>query len=257
MANLMRNDLTIEGKNVKQVLDAIGFNPDGAPIQWGAEVQPDNIAVLIDFDRIVPRPKETPSEGWSKWVNDNWGASPYGAEAGDILELTETKVHFKFYTRWTSAFPVIEALAKQFPHFDFRLWNWELTNHLSGEAAWRNGFRTLYVPMFQLKLGPNSDLPASGPVTDEIRTMAVRLIKALGDEWTTESIEAVAGTIAASGHSVTVEFDTNDDGSRYLYIDAGIDESDEDLDEYVNPVPTLDGTTACSCIRAEQGGSNA
>jgi hypothetical protein len=248
MANLMRNDLTIEGQNVKQVLDAIGFNPDGVPIQWGAEVQPDNIAVLIDFERIVPRPKETPSEGWSKWVNANWGALPYdGAEAGDILELTDSKARFKFYTRYDSAFPVIESLAKQFPEFTIRLWNWELTNHLAGEAAWRNGFRTLYVPMFQLKLGPNSDLPASSPVTDEIRTMAVQLLEALGNGCAPEAVEAVADKVGASGHSVKVEFETNEDGSNCLCIYADADESDEneELDEYVNQAPTSTAPTAC------------
>ena len=229
MSKLMCNDLTIEGNNVKQVLDAIGFNPDGVPIQWGAEVQPDNIAVLIDFDRIVPQPKETPSEGWRKWISDNWGAMPYdGAEAGDISELTDNKVRFEFYTRWTSAFPVIEALAKQFPEFTIRLRNWELSKHRSGEAAWRNGFRTLYVPMFQLKT--NSDSPACDPVTDEIRTMAAQLIEALGSGCTPEAVEAVANKIAASGHPVKVEFETNDDGSRYLYIDADADESDEELE---------------------------
>jgi hypothetical protein len=229
MSKLMCNDLTIEGANVRQVLDAIGFNPDGVPIQWGAEIQPDNIAVLIDFDRIVPQPKETPSEGWRKWISDNWGASPYdGAEAGDILELTDNKVRFEFYTRWTSAFPVIEALVKQFPEFTIRLWNWELTNHRSGEAAWRNGFRTLYVPMFQLKT--NSDSPACDPVTDEIRTMAAQLIEVRGNGCTPEAVEAVANKIAASGHPVKVEFETNDNGSRYLYIDPDVDESDEELE---------------------------
>jgi hypothetical protein len=194
--------------------------------------------VLIDFNRIVPHPEETPSEGWRKWVSDNWGASPYdGAEPGDILELTDNKVRFKFYTRYDSAFPVIETLAKQFPEFTIRLWNWELTNHLSGEAAWRNGFLTLYVPMFQLKC--NSDSPACDPVTDEIRTMAAQLIEALGNGCTPEAVEAIADKIAASGHPVKVAFETNDDGSRYLYIDADADESDdEDLDEYVNQVPT-------------------
>jgi hypothetical protein len=54
MSNLVRNDLTIEGANVQQVLQAIGFNPGDAE------------AVLIDFNRITPRPNETPIEGWGK-----------------------------------------------------------------------------------------------------------------------------------------------------------------------------------------------
>lgn len=73
MPNLTRNDLRIEGENINKVLDAIGFNPGGAPIVWGAKVQPENIAVLIDFNRIVPRPTETPVEGWDEWITKNWG----------------------------------------------------------------------------------------------------------------------------------------------------------------------------------------
>jgi hypothetical protein len=60
MANLVRNDLEIQGNNIKTVLDAIGFNPNGVPIVWNAKVQPENIAVLIDFNRIVPRPTDPP-----------------------------------------------------------------------------------------------------------------------------------------------------------------------------------------------------
>src|ERR1700678_413184 len=106
MANLVRNDLEIQGDNIKTVLDAIGFNPKGLPIVWNAKVQPENIAVLINFDRIVPRPKEPPVEGWDEWVTRNWGTTPYDGYAdGDIFELTDNKVSFKFYTRWTPSFP--------------------------------------------------------------------------------------------------------------------------------------------------------
>jgi hypothetical protein len=94
-------------------LEAIGFNPSGVPIEWGAKVQPENTALLIDFNRITPRPTESPKEGWGKWVDDNWGGLPYdGYEEGDLFELTESRASFKFYTKNRAAFPVVETLAK-------------------------------------------------------------------------------------------------------------------------------------------------
>jgi hypothetical protein len=227
MANLVRNDLAIEGDNIKTVLDAIGFNPKGVTLVSNAKVQPENIAVLINFDRIVQRPKEPPVEGWDEWVTKNWGALPYDGYAdGDIFELTEDKASFKFYTKWTSAFFLIETLAKRFPEFTFHLRNWEQTNHLNGEAAWRNGMRTLFVPMFGMKVRDDADEPGNDPVTDEIKAKAAHLVKAAArtcngctpDTHAAESM--VAGVMAASGGSVTVNFEPNDDGSCCLYIEA-------------------------------------
>ncbi len=110
MPNLTRNDLRVEGENINKVLDAIGFNPGGVPIVWGAAIQPDNIAVLIDFNRIVPRPVKAPLEGWDEWITKNWGTMPYdGYSDGDISELTDNMVWFKFYTRWTPAYDLLPA----------------------------------------------------------------------------------------------------------------------------------------------------
>src|SRR5258706_2251904 len=179
MSNLVRHNLTIEGNDVQQVLEAIGFNPEGEPIKWGTAVQPENAAVLIDFGRIIPRPKAMPREGWEKWVGEYWGTLPYdGARDGDIFELTNSKASFKFYTRSTPAFPVIETLAKRFPQFKVSLRTWELTNHRMGEAEWQNGMRTLFVPMFALKLRAGGDTPANDPVTDKMRTAAAQLVTA-------------------------------------------------------------------------------
>jgi len=226
MSNLVRNDVTIEGANVREVLQAIGFNPGGAPIVWGAKVQPENIAVLIDFNRITPRPNATPKEGWRKWVDDNWGGVPYdGYEQGDLFELSENRVSFKFYTKNHPAFPVIETLAKAFPAYKVKYGSWELTNHLIGEAAWENGNRKLYVPMFQVKL--EADMPANDPVTDDMRNAAADLVQAALEACPTCTLDIeaaktrVAGTLAASERPIKVEFETNVDGSHCLYIDAG------------------------------------
>jgi hypothetical protein len=214
MANLVRNDLIIEGEDVKQVLDAIGFNPDGVPIVSGAQVQPENVAVLIDFDRIVPRPKDMPEEGWDRWFSENWGTTPYdGARPGDVFEVTDSKAHFKFYTRWTSAFPLIETLSKRFPEFRFHLRSWEMENQYSGEAAWENGQRTIYVPMFPLKLDGHG-LLANDPITAEIKSAAGQMIQeafekytagAPGEESVRDAELVLAYVIAESGSYVVVE----------------------------------------------------
>jgi hypothetical protein len=227
MANLTRNDLRIEGENINKVLDAIGFNPGGVPIVWGAAIQPDNIAVLINFNRIVPRPKEPPVEGWDDWITRNWGTVPYdGYSEGDIFELTDEKVSFKFYTKSTPAFPLIETLAKRFPESKFNLRSWELTNHRFGEVTWRNGLCTLFVPMFAMKLRDDADEPANDPLTDEMKATAAQLVRTAADTCTgltpdkDVAEKVVAWVIAARGSSVTVNFEPNCDGSCCLCIEA-------------------------------------
>lgn len=227
MANLVRNDLEILGENIKMVLDAIGFNPNGVPIEWNAEAQPENIAVLIDFKRIVPRPTEPPIEGWDEWITKNWGTMPYdGYSDGDIIELTDNKVSFKFYTRSTPAFPLIETLAKRFPEFKFTFQSWDQTNHRFGEVTWQNGLRTLFVPMFGMKLRNDADEPANDPTTDEMKATATQLVRAAAEtcNGATPDINAAeriaAGVMAASGRSVAVNVEQNEDGSFYLSIEG-------------------------------------
>jgi hypothetical protein len=227
MANLVRNDLEILGDNIKTVLDAIGFNPNGVPIIWNAKVQPENIAVLIDFKRIVPRPKEPPVEGWYEWITKNWGTMPYdGYSEGDIFELADNKVSFKFYTKWTPAFPLIETLAKRFRQFKFNFKSWDQTNHRFGEVTWQNGLRTLFVPMFPMKLKSDADEPANDAVTDEMKVTAGQLLRAAVEKCNGTSPDTgptettVAGVIASSGRSVAVNFELNDDGSCCLCIEA-------------------------------------
>lgn len=153
------------------------------------------------------------------------GALPYGGyEQGDIFELTENRASFKFYTNKRPAFPVIETLAKAFPAYKVKYGSWELTNHSVGEAMWENGNRKLYVPVFLVK--QEGGMPANDPVTDEIRHAAAQLAQAALEACPTCTLDIeaakkrVAGTIAASGRAIKVEFETNDDGSHCLYIDA-------------------------------------
>jgi hypothetical protein len=227
MANLMRNDLVIEGDNPKTVLDAISSDPDGAPIVWNAKGQPENIGVIIDFNRIVPCPKERPAEGWGKWVWENWGATLYDDFSdGDIFELTENKVSFKFYTRSNPAFPVIETLAKRFPQFTVRFRSWELMSYRVGQAEWKNGMRTVFVPMFGLKTKSDADEPANDPVTDEMKAAAAQSVRAAAESCqglapdTNSAERIVAEVMAASGRAVAVIVEPNEDGSFYLSIEA-------------------------------------
>lgn len=227
MPNLTRNDLRVEGENINKVLDAIGFNPGGVPIVWGAAIQPDNIAVLIDFNRIVPRPVKAPLEGWDEWITKNWGTMPYdGYSDGDISELTDNMVWFKFYTRWTPAYPLIETLAERFPQFKFSLQSWDQTNHRFGEVTWQNGLRRLFVPMFEMKVRHDADVPANDPITDEMKATAAQLVKAAAEKCNGTSLDtdaaetSVATLMATRGGSVTVKFEPNCDGSCCLRVEV-------------------------------------
>ena len=227
MANLVRNDLEIQGSNIKMVLDAIGFNPGGVPIVWGAAIQPDKIAVLIDFNRIVPRPTEPPVEGWDVWFTKNWGTVPYGGYSdGDIFEITQDSVALKFYTKWTPAFPLIETLAKRFPECKFTLQVWDQTDHCFGEVAWQNGLRTLFVPMFGMKMRDDADEPANDAVTEAMKVTAAELVRTAAETCsgispdTSAAATTVAEVIAASGRSVKIKFQSNDDGACCLCVEV-------------------------------------
>jgi hypothetical protein len=218
MPNIVRNDLTIEGENVRLVQDAMGFD---------SIIQPQNIRVLIDFDCIVPRSPEQPEEGWNEWCAKHWGAMPYDSgQPEDIVELTDKKVSFAFYTRWAPAFLVVETLARQFPNFMFLLRTLDETANVAGDAAWQNGRPTLFLPPFALKLRTGENVPANDPVTPEIRATAARLVQAAADAYEGQAPQKenaekiVAETIAESGSAVKVEFRQNDDGSACLCVEV-------------------------------------
>jgi hypothetical protein len=151
MANLMRTVLDIQGTHVKEVLDYIGFNPEGKPIAADTPYGAPDLAVLIDFNRVVPMPTTEPSEGWSEWWYDNWNTVPYdGYKEGDIIEVTETKARFIFYTKWAAAYPVVDTLAIHFPLYSFHMQNWETSMETFSDALWKNGFPLLYVPSYSV-----------------------------------------------------------------------------------------------------------
>jgi hypothetical protein len=218
MPNVVRNEFSITGENVQLVLDDIGFD---------SVIQPENIRVLIDFDRIVPRPQEQPAEGWNAWCSENWGTTLYdGVLPGDIIELTAKRASFNFYTRWTPAFLVVQKVAERFPACKFLLRTLDEANNLAGDAAWQNGRLTLYLRPFALKLRTDEDLPANDPVTPEIRATAARLVQAAADAYEGHFLEkehaekVVAQTLAESGRAVKVEFRQNDDGSTCLSVEV-------------------------------------
>jgi hypothetical protein len=123
MANLVRNDLIIEGKDVSTLLEAIGFKQRW---EWLGEV------ALIDFSRI-------------REMNE-WDTYPYGGyQEGDILELTSDKAHFKFYTKNIPAWNLIDKLSDMCPDYRYTLDIWELTNGLLGRSTWEGGYLQFHI----------------------------------------------------------------------------------------------------------------
>ena len=121
MANIVRNDITIEGGNLQQILDAIGFNT-----HFGAS---EDKYTVFNYELIAPPPKDEPPEGWEDWYSNNWGSFPYGgAEPGDILERSDTKICFKVYTKSGSAYDMVEKVAKRFPQYRVGVFMWEKAN---------------------------------------------------------------------------------------------------------------------------------
>ena len=112
MPNWVKNYVTIETKNGKQLDDVIEF------------VHSDERSV--DFEKIIPMPnsifrgdlgnkeRETyGSDNWYDWSIDNWGTkwnACYSDVSGNTLD---------FETAWSAPHPVIAKLAELFPDVRF------------------------------------------------------------------------------------------------------------------------------------------
>ena len=127
MANIVRNDLTIEGPNVKVVLDAIGFKQPST-------LKGLNEVVLIDLYRL------------GNEFNCQW-PMPYGGyQEGDLFELMENRASFKFYTKNERAQHIIWALSKRFPGLKFTSTTNDLINGLvAGEVVEGAAERKVFV----------------------------------------------------------------------------------------------------------------
>lgn len=128
MANIWRNDLTIEGPNVQLVLDAIGFKKSST-------LSGLNEIVLIDTHRLGHE------------FGCQWPMRYGGAQEGDVLKLTDNKVSFKFYTRVGTGYaqPIIWALSKKFFEYKFTSTIRELSNGRIGGEVLVAGEQTVYV----------------------------------------------------------------------------------------------------------------
>lgn len=141
MANLVRNDLTIEGPNVHGVLDAIGFKQPST-------LQGLNEVVLIDLYRLG-------HEFTCEWP------MPYGGYLdGDVFEVTDNKASFKFYTKNTHAQKVIWAISNRFPEYKFTYSvNWAGDDLIGGEVVER-GEQTSFVNIhFHASFCPDYEEP--------------------------------------------------------------------------------------------------
>jgi hypothetical protein len=137
MANLFRNDLSIEGDNIQRALSVIGFKEESLIKELGV--------VLIDLPRIIPMPAR---ELQGEWVTKNWGGSPYdGLMEGDLLELSATRVVFKFFTRHGPVQKIIWKLAERFPELKFTYEVREEVNDLVGGEVLEDGKQSLFVDL--------------------------------------------------------------------------------------------------------------
>jgi hypothetical protein len=232
MPNLSRNDLTITGDNAIQVLDFIDFDPL-TPVSFWPDWSP---PTLIDFNRIVPEPRNEPDEGRREWRYNNWGTpSLYdGYRNGDILELTSNKVSFQFYTVWAPAYQAIKALAKRFPEFRFHYRGWDQTNHHIGTVIWEKGQPTVVVPMYYMKLRKDCDVPAFDPVTPDILSTAKHLVEQVYNKSDiivpvdTEAIEVVSEALAVSGSSAKLFLNVVPKGAACLIV-AVVDLKEQEI----------------------------
>lgn len=226
MPNITRNDLCIIGQDVKCVLEFIGFNPNGIPVTCGTDVRTPNLAILIDFNRIVPKPATEPPQGWREWCYGHWGTVKLydGYMDGDIFELSDNQAAFKFYTEWTSAYKCVRALAQRFAEFRFRYSSCDTTNHSMGEVIWEKGYPVVFAPMYDLKVRDDVDAPVWDPITEEITTTAKSLVEAAQQGYSAalsvdeDAVDVVANAMASSGKPVRVELRPNKGGGVCLTV---------------------------------------
>jgi hypothetical protein len=224
MANIIRNDITIEGDNLGRALDAIGFNTRS---REGTREY-----TVFNYERIAPPPKDELPEGWENWYSNNWGSFPYGgAQPGDILERSKTKILFKVYTHCGSAYDMVEKVAKRFPQYSVGVVMWELANSIIGEVRWLKGQERLVVQPYDAQMSYGDHLAAlpAPRVTEAQRLKAEELVAAAAklyegsEPLVLDDAETIVADVLADseGDSVAVQFGWHEDGSYCLYVNAG------------------------------------
>lgn len=233
MPNVMRTTLHIQGPHVQDVLNYIGFNPGGTYISPGTPFDTPGLRVLIDFNRVVPKPAAEPPEGWTKWYSRNWGSVPYdGYSDGDIIEISEHKASFKFHTKWTAAYFVVHTLAKRFSDYSFQMLNWETGGDEFSDALWKNGRLLLHVQPYAVcfQRGIDDKSYQSPALVDPPTACTQRYAEALFRVAVVKSgidlpidpcaVEIVAHTIHEASRVVTVEV-VSEEGEHYFEATAG------------------------------------
>jgi hypothetical protein len=110
MANIIRNELTLEGRGARQVCDTI--------------ISAFETRYEIPVDRLDDEPL-------IRAVGKRWPL--------EIVELTEDKVNFIFHTRWAGIDGHIYNWAKNFPAVRFTYRFSDLTDWQPGvDATWKN-----------------------------------------------------------------------------------------------------------------------
>jgi hypothetical protein len=134
VANVFRNDLTIEGTTVQDLLGEIGFQQPSLIPQLGL--------VLIDFPRILPKPPGADAG----WEAENWRGLPYdGWEGRDLFELAPDRVAFQFFTKHAPVQNIVATLAERFPALTFTYIVRDEANDLVGGEILEDGKQSLFV----------------------------------------------------------------------------------------------------------------
>lgn len=127
MPNHIINRVELRGEEakIKEVMDFIGEE--------------------MDFDKIIPMPKEVKAsldsnskdDLWYHWAVKNWGTkwNAYDHRKGDI-----DPYHYIFLTAWTMPEPVIKELSARFPEIEvFILWADEDMGFNCGSRTYKGG----------------------------------------------------------------------------------------------------------------------
>ena len=191
---------------IRAALTHYGFSPTEqervfAQSQSGSRTKPASAELLAQIRRL--------SDLLTTWFEE----APYIDSVGSprVLKIAGGQASF-------------ETLAKRFPECKFTLQIWDQTDHCFGEVAWQNGLRTLFVPMFGMKMQDDADEPANDAVTEAMKLTAAELVRAAAEACngispdTSAAETTVAEVIASSGRSVKINFQPNDDGSCCLCI---------------------------------------
>jgi hypothetical protein len=129
--------LTINGDKAElaKCLKAIARTEDDFKLD---ESDDERFTTNMDFEKIVPRPKEKEADLYN-WNVANWGTKWNARDAEYHLNAGGSEQCIGFSTAWSPPVGVFEKLVKKFPKLNFKLEFWEggmgFAGHVSGSKG--------------------------------------------------------------------------------------------------------------------------